>query len=102
MNKNEKIMNIAVTKDAPFDTAAIAATLHTMMHNPECIRFWVFPDALDAFKSVKVAHEHEVLDIADAALLFDALPECFDSFMEPSSELVAAIEAARNEKLLER
>ena len=95
MKKNEAIMNIAVAKNAPFDTAAIAATLHTMLNSPESIRFWVFPDALDAFKSVKAAHKHSVHDIADAAMLFDSLPDCFDSFLKPSSELVEAIEAAR-------
>lgn len=93
--KHESIMNIAVAKNAPFDTAAIAAVLHTMLNNPESIRFWVFQDAMDAFRSVKTAHKHSVHDIADAAIIFDALPDCFDSFLTPSSDLVAAIEAAR-------
>jgi len=93
--KTDKIKEMASIKSAPIDAVAIAATLHTMLHDAESIHFWVLPDALDAFKSVKVAHKHYIHDIADAAILFDSLPDCFDSFMEPPCDLVAAIDAAR-------
>lgn len=93
--KIDKIKEMAVSKSAPIDVVAIAATLHTMLHDAESIHFWVHPDALDAFKSVKAAHKNGIHDISDAAILFDGLPDCFDSFLTPPSDLVTAIDAAR-------
>lgn len=82
--KMDTIKEIAAVKAAPIDAVAT-----------ESIHFWVHPDALDAFKSVKVAHKHYIHNIADAAILFDGLPDCFDSFLMPPSDLVSAIDAAR-------
>lgn len=93
--KMDTIKEMAANKAAPIDAVAIAATLHTMLHDAESIHFWVHPDALDAFRSVKAAHKHCIHDIADAAILFDSLPDCFDSFLTPPSDLVTAIDAAR-------